>query len=155
MPEEIYITNSGEETKKLGQQFAQKLGNKDFIAFYGNLGSGKTTFIQGLAQGLGIEKRIISPTFIIIRTYKLKTQNSKLKSTIQNSKLFYHIDLYRTETESDLLGLGIDQIIREENNSIIALEWAEKMGKLLPEKRIDIHFEYVDDSRRKIKIKYI
>jgi tRNA threonylcarbamoyladenosine biosynthesis protein TsaE len=137
---EEYITNSSEETQKLGADFSQALKGGDFLAFYGELGSGKTTFIQGLAKGLGITRRIISPTFIIVRHYKIKSGN------------FYHIDLYRTESESDLLGLGIDEIIKDESN-IVALEWAEKMGELLPRKRIDLHFEYLGDNKRKINVK--
>jgi tRNA threonylcarbamoyladenosine biosynthesis protein TsaE len=121
---EEYITNSSEETQKLGADFSQTLKGGDFLAFYGELGSGKTTFIQGLAKGLGITRRIISPTFIIVRHYKIKSGN------------FYHIDLYRTESESDLLGLGIDE-----------------MGELLPRKRIDLHFEYLGDNKRKINVK--
>jgi tRNA threonylcarbamoyladenosine biosynthesis protein TsaE len=59
---EEYITNSFEETQNLGERFAKKLKGGDFVAFYGDLGSGKTTFIQGLAKGLGVKRRIISPT---------------------------------------------------------------------------------------------
>ena len=135
-----YVTNSGKKTQKLGEHFAQSLRLGDFVAFYGDLGSGKTTFIQGLAKGLGIKRRIISPTFIIVRHYKIKNGN------------FYHIDLYRTESKHDLLGIGLDQIIEDKNN-IIALEWAEKMGEMLPKKRIEIRFKYLDDNKRRITIK--
>ena len=137
---EEYITNSFEETQNLGERFAQKLKPRDFVAFYGDLGSGKTTFIQGLAKGLGIKRRIISPTFIIVRHY-----------TISNGS-FYHVDLYRTESKHDLLGIGLGQVIEDKNN-IVALEWAEKMGDMLPEKRIDIYCEYFGNNQRKIKIK--
>lgn len=165
MNNKTYITNSKGETKSLGEQLAKELKPGDFLAFYGNLGSGKTTFIQGLAKGLGIKRRIISPTFIIIRTYKLQIktpaftkasagkQKAKVKTANQNSKFFYHIDLYRTESRDDLLGLGIDEIIKDKNN-IIALEWAEKMGDMLPKKRIELHFKYVDENKREITIKY-
>jgi tRNA threonylcarbamoyladenosine biosynthesis protein TsaE len=136
----IFITNSKEETKALAENFSKKLKSGDFLAFYGNLGSGKTTFIQGLAKGLGVKKRIISPTFIIRRHYKLAKIN------------FYHIDLYRTEGRRGLLGLGIDEIIGDKNN-IVALEWAEKMGDMLPKRRIDVHLEYLEDSKRRITIK--
>ena len=142
MNENVYITESAESTKKIAKEFAKQISKGDFIAFYGNLGSGKTTFIQGLAQGLGIKRRIISPTFIIVRHYNLKKDN------------FYHIDLYRSESNSDILGLGIDDILNDKNN-IIALEWAEKMGKMLPNKRIDVYFEYLGDNKRKITIKYV
>lgn len=75
--EEIFITSSYEETQKLGKEFTKKLQGGDIIALYGELGSGKTTFVQGLAKGLGIKRRIISPTFIIIRSYTLINQKSK------------------------------------------------------------------------------
>ena len=139
---EEYITNSFEETQSLGEHFAQKLKAGDFVAFYGNLGSGKTTFIQGLAKGLGIKRRIISPTFIIMRTYDLRP------------KIFYHVDLYRTGSKQDLLGIGLDQIV-EDKNSIVALEWAEKMGEMLPEKRIDVNCEYLGEDKRRITIKFL
>lgn len=137
---EEFITNSGEETKKLGERFAKELSMGDFVAFYGDLGSGKTTFIQGLAKGLGIVKRIISPTFIIARHYKI------------DKGIFYHIDLYRTDSKHDLLGIGLDQIV-EDKKTIVALEWAEKIGDLLPKRRFDISFDYLEDNKRKITIK--
>ena len=139
---EIFISKSKEETQKFGEEFAKRLHLRGvtLIALYGELGSGKTTFIQGLAKGLGIKKRIISPTFIIVKTYKL-----------QNQKFFYHIDLYRVQSMDDIKGLGIDEIIDNTQN-IVAIEWAEKMGRLLPKKRVDIYFEYVDEEKRKIKI---
>ena len=137
---EEYLTNSGKETQELGERFATTLKPGNFVAFYGDLGSGKTTFIQGLAKGLGIMRRIISPTFIISRRYSI------------NNGSFYHIDLYRTESKHDLLEIGLDQIIEDKNN-IVALEWGEKMGEMSPSKRVDIHFEYLGDNKRKIVIK--
>lgn len=138
----IFITNSFEETQNLGKEFAKTLKGGELIALYGSLGGGKTTFVQGLALGLGIKRRIISPTFIIIRTYHLRP------------KTFYHIDLYRTETSDDIRGLGIKEIIGNSNN-IVVVEWAEKMKDFLPKKRIDIYFEYLDENKREITIKYL
>lgn len=137
--EEIFITDSFEETKKIGKKLAKSLGGSELIALYGDLGGGKTTFVQGLALGLGIERRIISPTFIIVRTYKIKSKN------------FYHIDLYRAHSSQDLESLGLPEIINDEN-SIKAIEWAENLKNLLPEKRIDVFFEYLEENKRKIKI---
>ncbi|MDO8621586.1 MAG: tRNA (adenosine(37)-N6)-threonylcarbamoyltransferase complex ATPase subunit type 1 TsaE [Candidatus Levybacteria bacterium] len=150
---DVFITNSFEETQALGEKVAKNLKGGGILALYGNLGDGKTTFVQGLAKGLGIKRRIISPTFIIVRSYatKLKSQSSKIKATIQNSKVFYHIDLYRIDSQRDVEGLGIEEIINDPKN-IVAIEWAEKMGKLLPKKRWDIKFEYLDEGRRKITI---
>ena len=142
--EDVFITNSSEETKDLGEEFGKNLKGREVIALYGDLGGGKTTFVQGLALGLGIEKRIISPTFIIIRTYALKESSVFQKS-------FYHIDLYRTESIKDIEGLGINEIITNGNN-IVTIEWAEKIKEILPDRRTDIFFEYLGDNRREIKI---
>jgi len=136
------ITNSFEETRKLGEEFARShLARLKYgvIALYGDLGSGKTTFVQGLAKGLGIKRRIISPTFIIVRNYKLEVGS------------FYHIDLYRIQNEKDIESLGIEEIIKNPEN-IVAIEWAEKMGNLLPKKRWNIKFEYLDEDKRRITI---
>src|SRR5258708_7060996 len=93
------ITRDSEETKKLGEKFAKEILSEQkvclspmILALYGNLGGGKTTFVQGLAKGLGIKKRIISPTFVIIRSYE---------------SYFYHADLYRLRGEEDIEGTGL------------------------------------------------
>lgn len=135
-----YITKNANETKKLGKSFAKTIKPGDFLAFYGNLGSGKTTFIQGLAEGLSIKRRIISPTFIIVRHYNLEKGS------------FYHIDLYRTQTKHDLLSVGLDEIINNSEN-IVAVEWSDKLLDIKPTKRIDLHFEYLSDTERRIVVK--
>ena len=135
------ITSSFKETQKVGEDFARQLKGGEVLALYGDLGSGKTTFIQGLAAGLGIERPIISPTFIIMRTYNLKTQNSKV---------FYHIDLYRINGEEDVQSLGLLELMGDKQN-IVAIEWPDKIENLLPENRINIYFEYLEDDRREIR----
>jgi len=150
----VFTTNSFKETQKLGRDFAKVLETGDVVCLYGDLGSGKTTFVQGLAERLGIKRRIISPTFIIVRCYELQIQNSKLKSQNYNSKFkslerFYHIDLYRVESKKDLESLGIEEIINNKNN-IIVIEWAQNLKSLMPEKRIDLRFSYEKDKVRKI-----
>ncbi len=133
----VFITNSSKATQELGRDFAKVLKKGDIVCLYGDLGSGKTTFVQGLAEGLGIKQRIISPTFIIVRSYKLGVGS------------FYHIDLYRIESEKDFEGLGIEEIINNKNN-IIAIEWAEKLKSLMPAKRVDVKFSYEEESIRKV-----
>ncbi|RJQ36080.1 tRNA (adenosine(37)-N6)-threonylcarbamoyltransferase complex ATPase subunit type 1 TsaE [Candidatus Microgenomates bacterium] len=154
---EIFITKSFDETQKLGESFIKnpiKSEKALVICLYGDLGSGKTTFTQGIARGLGISRRIISPTFNIVRLYKidLKSQISKLKTKSQNSKIFYHIDLYRMENFHEIDALGIKEIINNPNN-IVVIEWAQKLGNLLPKERIDIDFEYLGEEERRITIK--
>lgn len=142
MTSKLFITNSAEETKDLARKFAKEVNPGDILVFFGNLGSGKTTFIQGLANGLGIERRIISPTFIIVRHYRLEKKNSS----------FYHIDLYRTGEKNDLIGLGLDQILTE--NNIVAIEWGEKLNGLMPDKRIEIKLKNIEDKREILIKKY-
>ncbi|PIP74851.1 MAG: tRNA (adenosine(37)-N6)-threonylcarbamoyltransferase complex ATPase subunit type 1 TsaE [Candidatus Levybacteria bacterium CG_4_9_14_3_um_filter_35_16] len=143
-----FITKSYKETRKLGEKLAEEIKKGTVVALYGDLGSGKTTFVQGFAKGLKIKKRLISPTFIILRTYKirLKTKNLKLKTSVQEVKNFYHVDLYRIQNGEDIREIGLDEII-ENGNDIVAIEWAEKLGYLLPKKRIDIYFKSQDDTR--------
>ena len=152
----VFFTNSFEETQNLGKEFVASVTRSllregdsllNVVALYGDLGSGKTTFVQGLARGLGITRRIISPTFIIVRSYKTGIRNQE--SGIRN---FYHIDLYRTVSEKDIQGLGIEGIIEDPQN-IVAIEWAEKMGDLLPKKRWDVRLEYAGEDKRRITIK--
>lgn len=131
------VASSSPQTQKIGEDFAKFLEGGDVVCLYGDLGFGKTTFAQGLAKGLGIKKRIISPTFVMVRSYELRARS------------FYHIDLYRTENEEDIGGLGIEEVINNKNN-IVVIEWAEKLKSFLPEKRIDIKFSYEKDNEREI-----
>ncbi len=142
MNTKIVITGKGEETKALGQETIKIINSRHVIALYGELGSGKTTFVQGLAKGLGIRGRITSPTFTIIRKHQFKTQSPKA---------FYHIDLYRLDRKEEIKDLGMEEIFNDPKN-IIAVEWAEKIKDQLPEKRIEIYFEYLNHDQRKIRI---
>ena len=139
MDPKIINTQNLRETQEFARDFAKNLKAGDVLCLYGNLGSGKTSFVQGLAKGLGITRRIISPTFIIARRYKIGDLN------------FYHIDLYRTQTLQDLRSIGIDEILEDDKN-IVAIEWAEKLLDLIPKKRIDLKFEYIDENKRKITL---
>lgn len=149
MNKKVFITESSRETQRIGKEFAKRLQldkgvtlskkGASVIALYGDLGSGKTTFVQGVAEGLGIKRRIISPTFIIVRTYKLE------------AKSFYHIDLYRIEGQKDIENLGIEEIVKDPRN-IVVIEWAERMRGLLPRTRIDIGFFYENINKRRIEI---
>src|SRR5664279_1657237 len=103
------ITNSFAETQQLGVSFAKTLKHGEVIALHGDLGSGKTTFMQGIAKGLGIKKNIISPTFIIMRTYEI------------GSGHLYHVDLYRVEKERDVDGLGLGELLHDPE-SVVAIE---------------------------------
>jgi len=134
------ITKNSQETQKLGQKIGAKLKPKKILALYGDLGAGKTTFLQGLAKGLGIKKRIVSPTFVFLKEYPLE------------KGIFYHLDLYRLEKSQDALGLGLKEILNDPQG-IVVIEWAEKIKNFLPLERRDIYFHYLNENERKIIIK--
>lgn len=136
-------TNNYEETQKAGEEFAKKITGGDILLLFGNLGDGKTTFMQGVAKGLRIQKRIISPTFIIMRKYIVE-KNPGIAE-------LYHIDLYRTQTLHDLEGLGLPEILQDKK-AIVAIEWPEKLLSLSPAKRIEIRFTTLDENTREIII---
>ncbi len=138
------ITNAGSarETKRFAEKFAESLSPGDVVALFGQLGSGKTTFIQGLSKGLGIENFVTSPSFVIINEYPLP--GGKKGSS------FYHIDLYRLESEREIHDLGIEDLYGK--SSIVAIEWADKAPGLLPAGCKKIRFEFVSENERKISV---
>ena len=140
------ITNNFQETQQFGKAFTKQLKGGEVLALYGDLGSGKTTFMQGLAQGLGIKKNIISPTFIIMRSYNIGIKNQE-----SGIKELYHIDLYRIRGEEDVESLGLLDLLNQPEN-IVAIEWPDKIENLLPEKHINIYFEYIEGDKRQIRI---
>src|SRR3989344_9469073 len=132
-----YITNSEKETKELAKKIAQNRKN-NIIALTGPLGAGKTIFVQGFAQGLGIKDKIISPTFVLVR------QHGNLPAGRQ---VFYHVDLYRVD---DFKDLGLEEILSNKNN-IVLIEWAEKL-KTLPKGTIKISIQIQGPCTRIFKI---
>ena len=142
---EIFTTNA-EETKSLGQKIGHSLGrgsHATVVALYGELGSGKTVFVKGLATALGIPHRILSPTFLIVREYPL--------IDMKFSKLF-HFDLYRLEHWTNLENLGFSEILADPYN-LVVIEWAERTGNSLPKERINIYFSQIAENSRKIEVR--
>ncbi len=143
---EIIITKSSKETQKFAAKFGRQILNIEdnkkalVIGLVGDLGSGKTTFIQGFAKTFGIKEGITSPTFIIERIYKLKTK--KYKRLI-------HIDAYRIEKAKELDVLGFKELARNPEN-IILIEWADRVRKILPRNRIEISLEHFKGNKRRI-----
>ncbi len=135
-------TTSPQETKKIGFLIGKKALKKQkmfFLSLSGDLGGGKTTFTQGFGKGLGVKDNITSPTFLVFKKYKTK-----------NERFFYHFDAYRIK-EKDLPVLGFQEIINNQKN-IVVVEWGENIKKMLPEKSLEIHFEFKDKNTRKLII---
>jgi len=137
-------TNNLNETKVLAKEIVNKLGlaakGATILALFGDLGAGKTSFTQGVAEALGIAETISSPTFVIEKIYDLQNQSFH--------KLI-HIDAYRLESGSDLLKLGFMDILADETNLII-LEWTENVLEILPPTINKINFKFVDENTREI-----
>lgn len=126
------VTNSPQETAHVGQKLGNWIKRKELrtICLYGELGSGKTTFVGGFAKAFGITARLLSPTFIIVRRYPLE----------KDFRFLYHVDLYRSEGKRDLGSIGLSEILVDPD-SIVLVEWAEKLGDFLPKKHIDVRLK--------------
>lgn len=138
----ISVTTSALETEKVGEVFGKTLSPGDVVCLYGDLGAGKTTITKGIAKGLGVNTRVISPTFSLVRQYTVE------RETI---KTLYHLDLYRLEDESAGSSIGVQEMLSDPQ-AVVLIEWPEKMRTLLPEKRIEIHLSHLEDYSRKIII---
>ena len=146
-----YLTFNSSQTQKIAKTLARdilktNLNKKSIVVgLEGCLGSGKTTFLQGFARGLGIKEKILSPTFVILKKYKIQD----IRCKIQN---FYHIDCYRIENSKEILDLGFKEIISNPKN-IVVIEWANRIKEAIPRKTIWIKFDFIDSKTRKIMIK--
>jgi len=144
-----HLTTSPAQTKKLGEKFAKGiLKNKPkkiafVIGLIGGLGAGKTTFLQGFVKGLGVKETILSPTFVIMKRFRI---NHRFFKT------FYHIDCYRINPPKELLDLGFKEIIANPKN-IVAIEWADRVRKILPQNTTILKFEFANEKTRKIMLK--
>ncbi len=134
-----FITHAPEETIALAKKIGAQLRPGDCIAYYGDLGAGKTTFTRGLALGMGLPDEVSSPTFAIVNEYHGKGRLS-----------LYHFDMYRILDSDELETTGFYDYPMEE--SVFAVEWSEHIQDALPEHVIRIRIDRVDDDTRKITI---
>lgn len=126
------ILRSHEETIAFGKRFADGLAPNTILALSGELGSGKTTFVQGLALGLCIEESVQSPTFTLLNPYR-------------GSLPFFHFDLYRLKNEADFQALGFEEYFHQ--GGICAIEWPERIASLLPPKTLFLSFRHTPEGR--------
>lgn len=144
----IYLTSSPALTQilagKLARNILKKIKNQKafLIGLEGDLGGGKTVFVQGFANGLGIKKKVLSPTFVILKRFQIPKSK-------QQFKIFYHIDCYRIKRPKEVLDLGFKNIISNPEN-IVCIEWADKVKKILPKETLWIKFELKNKNQRKI-----
>ncbi len=131
-------TKSGEETRELAKDLAEKIlasknqPNARLVALVGDLGAGKTTFVQGFAKALGIKEKVVSPTFVILKYYRLHV------SCFRN---LIHIDAYRINDSKEIKDLGWKNMAKNSEN-IILIEWAENIKKILKKPYFLVNFEH-------------
>ncbi len=134
------ITHSAKETQKLGKRLGRVLKKGDVVVLFGDLGSGKTTMIQGIGWGLGLDKNVYinSPSFVILKQYQAKLA-------------IYHFDLYRLRNFEELKEIGYPDLFC--SNGVALVEWAEKIKKYLSE-YIMIKMKYISPNERSIEVSY-
>ncbi len=137
-----YIAQNLSDTRKLAEALSHVIDSSGvLICLYGDIGSGKTTFVKYLAGFLGIHQKVTSPSFVILNEY----HSDKIS--------LYHFDLYRLEKE------GVDTILEElseytqKENSVTVIEWAEFSSDNLPKEKLDLEIKYVDETKREFLIK--
>lgn len=136
----IKITSSNEyQTKKIAYLIAKALQGEKILALSGPLGTGKTTFIRGLAQAFKL-KKITSPTFLLLAHHKTGRKKPRF---------FYHFDFYRLKNPQDLLELGFWEILQEKNR-VVAIEWPEKVLKILPQETLYLKFAFGKARKERI-----
>ena len=135
------LTNNSKETEDIGKRLASKLKGNEIIAFYGDLGAGKTTFIRGIANFFGMEDMVSSPTFAIVHEYY---ENDDFK--------IYHFDMYRINSYEDLESTGFFDYVEK---GVILIEWSENIESYLPEGVIKINISKCSEEKRLIDIEGI
>lgn len=138
--ETITETFSSSETGALGAHLAIFVKPGDIISLTGDLGAGKTRFVQGLAEGLGITDRVTSPTFAIIKEYT------------GGRFPLYHFDAYRLDGEKDLAELGYEDYFF--GDGVCAVEWGNKVSGLMPDAALVINIDYGDDNARRFTFSF-
>ncbi|MCD8390511.1 MAG: tRNA (adenosine(37)-N6)-threonylcarbamoyltransferase complex ATPase subunit type 1 TsaE [Firmicutes bacterium] len=134
-------THSAEETRSFAAALAAKLERGDTLCLYGDLGAGKTAFVQGLANGLGVAEYVTSPTFTIVNVY----ESGKMP--------LYHFDVYRIADSDEMYEVGYDEYVY--GNGISVIEWPELIEDILPSERYDISIAKSGENSRKISVKRI
>ncbi len=132
----LTILPNPDATVAFGREFAATVRAGDVLALNGDLGAGKTHFVKGLAAGLGATVPVTSPTFTLIHEY----EGGRLP--------LFHFDLYRLETEDDVLRIGLDDYL--DAGGVLAIEWAEKFPALLPPHTRQLRFTHREDGGREV-----
>jgi tRNA threonylcarbamoyladenosine biosynthesis protein TsaE len=131
-----FITHSPDETRALGARLAQALRGGDVVAFTGDLGAGKTAFVSGMAQGLGIDERVTSPTFTIVNEY----EGGRLP--------LFHFDMYRLGSADELFDIGWEDYLAR--GGVCAVEWTENVAEAIEPDAVRVSIRRGDDESSRV-----
>jgi len=134
-----FFSRSPEQTRRVGSRLGGALQAGDVICLQGELGAGKTTFVQGIAQGWGSLDSVSSPTFILVNMYR-RADRSQL----------FHMDAYRLESTPEAEQLDLDSMLAQ---GALLIEWPERMDGLIPAERLWVNLEHIDQEEREMKFK--
>jgi tRNA threonylcarbamoyladenosine biosynthesis protein TsaE len=134
-----FFSRSPEQTRRVGMRVGGLLNSGDVVCLQGELGAGKTTFVQGVAQGWGSFDAVSSPTFILVNMYR-RADGGQL----------FHLDAYRLDSIAEAEELDLDSMLAQ---GPVVIEWAERMEKIIPRERLWIDFEYLDEEGRQMRIR--
>jgi tRNA threonylcarbamoyladenosine biosynthesis protein TsaE len=134
-----FFSRSPEQTRRIGMRLGRVLRAGDVICLQGELGAGKTTFVQGVAHGWGSLDAVSSPTFIIVNVYR----------RVDQSQLF-HVDAYRLDSTLEAEELDLDSMLAQ---GPLLIEWPERMDGLIPHERLWLKLEHIDEEEREMKFK--
>lgn len=138
-----FLTHSTEETKELGKKLAKEIAPGMLTCLTGDLGAGKTTFVQGFLEAMGAARPYVSPTFVIMKQYNLFVPKNSIER-------IYHADAYRVEAK-DFEMLGFAEWIADKRGVVI-LEWPERVQELIPNTAQKISFVWKSENEREITI---
>ncbi|OGO61401.1 MAG: tRNA (adenosine(37)-N6)-threonylcarbamoyltransferase complex ATPase subunit type 1 TsaE [Chloroflexi bacterium RBG_19FT_COMBO_47_9] len=128
------ISRSTEQTRRVGMRLGALLQPGDLVGLIGDLGSGKTTLVQGIVAGWGSLDPVSSPTFVIVNVYRHT-----------NGLRFFHLDAYRLNGSTEALDLDLDNML---DQGPMIVEWAERVQTVLPDQALWVHLNYIDDVQR-------
>jgi tRNA threonylcarbamoyladenosine biosynthesis protein TsaE len=130
-----FMSRSAEQTQRLGARLGTLLQGGDVICLQGPLGSGKTCLTQGMGRGWGVQKRLVSPSFVLVREY----------TRPENEQRLFHVDLYRISTAEEAWHLGVDEFLGSEY-AVSVIEWAERAESLIPAEHLWIKLGFVEPA---------
>ncbi|MGH2674690.1 MAG: tRNA (adenosine(37)-N6)-threonylcarbamoyltransferase complex ATPase subunit type 1 TsaE [Actinomycetota bacterium] len=129
------VTRAPDETRKVAAALAELLVPGDVVSLTGDLGAGKTTFVQGASRGLGVEEQVASPTFVLVREYR-------------GDVPVYHLDVYRLERLQEVIDLGFEDLL--DPAGVIFVEWGDAIEALLPDQHLRVELRTEEDETRRL-----